>query len=229
MLGNFLKNYCGFHVGWWISSIFSKYIWTLFWDLIKLLGNILILLRLAFKLCYAGTEYPLVQAQIGPNTKEIAFWELYQKPCVLEGLPTLVGMNMNLYRPCVNLEIKNYSFYSFSVVPSQALGGLLTCICWSVLGPRFKGNFLKLSRPHSPTLQVSAAFYSAPHLVNSSLFELYELSFLPTLLKKDYQSLCRFLFLCSVAWKCSSVSKLRHHRAPLICLPSLRNFYRVLL
>lgn len=47
---------------------------------VKLLGNSLILLRLDFKLFYAGTEYPLVWTYFGPTTKEIGFWESYLMP-----------------------------------------------------------------------------------------------------------------------------------------------------
>lgn len=162
------------NVGWWFSSIFFKYFWTLFWDSVMSLGNCLIFLRLDLKLCYAGT-YPLAWTYLGPTTKEIAFWELYLMPCVLEVLPTLTGVNMSHYRSSVHLGIGNYSFHSFPVFPSQASCGLLTCIWGALLGLRFEWNFLKLSSFRYIMLSINA-FSVALYILYSALQILDSLS-----------------------------------------------------
>lgn len=101
------------NVGWWISSVFFKYFWTLFWDSVKLLGNSLILLRLDFKLFLCRNRIPFSLDLFWPHYQGDRLLGVIPDACVLEGLPTLVGVNMSHYRPSVHLGIGNYSFHSF--------------------------------------------------------------------------------------------------------------------
>lgn len=132
MPGGFLldaRRYEFYLVGRWIFSYSHTNFWALFWDVVKLLGNTLILLNLAFKLWFGGLEWYLIQG-LFCLTPEVKILTEYSVSINYEIFYSRDG---NRHSPVLSEE-NILGFFLLILLRCLPLNpSFLTCMQWSTL------------------------------------------------------------------------------------------------
>lgn len=83
-------------LSWWVLNILHFYYspWALFWDGVMLLGNSLIILHLALKVYYIGSNQHFFWGQCLSSSEVRPVWEFYLMHCKLCSPVSLVGTNI---------------------------------------------------------------------------------------------------------------------------------------
>lgn len=116
-----------FHfLGCWIFLYVHWYVYALFWSAVKLLGNNLILVDLAF--WESASEQGLVSGLLFPTTEARSFWNS-SMPCELWGFPV-----------CLVFPTW-YEVWQFFSRPRVAPS--LTCTEWSAESASFRGTLCR--------------------------------------------------------------------------------------
>lgn len=154
---------CEFYLNTWFLYFF-KYSWALHWNPVKLLENILILLRLSFKIFFfffgrtkVVFNWQLILAHHWGNN-----WILYKlnKLNILSSALCIAMLFLLWLAGIQSIPGPAWSSRIVSPAPFRALESFLTGVCWSLQGRTSKVNPLGLSGPMRMQHSLFCAIFS---------------------------------------------------------------------